>query len=75
MAKFIIDGTMLETLRLILPTVIPLTVERELVLCQDCIHCITIPQFPDHPYWRQGCLAKQCNQIFSVLMEKGEQNE
>ena len=58
MAKFIIEGTMLETLRLILPTMIPLTVERELVMCQDCVHCITIPQFPDHPYCEARLFGK-----------------
>lgn len=59
MAKFIVEGdTRLETLRTILPAQLPLTVERELVLCRDCRYCITIPSFPDHPYCEARMFGK-----------------
>ena len=60
MPKFVLSGdTRLETLRAILPDVIPVTVERELILCKDCRYCITIEKFPDHQYC-EGRMFGKC---------------
>lgn len=32
---------------------------KELVTCKDCINCITIPAFPDHPYC-EGRMFGKC---------------
>ena len=74
MAKFIIDGdTKLETLKLIFPNNFPLRVERELVQCKDCKHCLIIPMFPDHPYCEARMFGKTVTPDF--FCADGEKDE